>query len=98
MSYVVAACDVSQAPVGGQLSDIRPAGSGGVQVVNAPERSEVAIPTTATSLLRTLVVSDLAGSTALVERLGDQRAAGVIRQHDRLVRDLRGTEPDAAAS
>ncbi len=36
----------------------------------------------------TLLVCDLADSTALVERLGDQRASGLIEQHDRLARAL----------
>ena len=39
-------------------------------------------------VLRTLVICDLADSTSLVEKLGDQRCAGVMRQHDRLARDL----------
>lgn len=46
------------------------------------------IPDGAMCLLRCLVVCDLADSTALFERLGDQRAAELIRRHDRLVRDL----------
>jgi putative peptide modification system cyclase len=39
-------------------------------------------------LLRTLVLCDLADSTALVERLGDLRAAELFRRHDRLTRTL----------
>lgn len=42
----------------------------------------------ATSVLRTLVVCDLVDSTALVERLGDQRAAELFRKHDRMARTL----------
>ena len=42
----------------------------------------------ATSVLRTLVVCDLADSTALVERLGDQHAVELIRRHDRFARAL----------
>ncbi|WHZ20272.1 MAG: Adenylate cyclase [Rhodanobacteraceae bacterium] len=42
----------------------------------------------ATPQLRTLVVCDIADSTALVERMGDQNAANVIRKHDRLARAL----------
>ncbi|MFO1516740.1 MAG: putative peptide modification system cyclase [Lysobacterales bacterium] len=45
-------------------------------------------PASAGPLLRTLVLCDLVDSTALVERLGDQRAAALIRRHDRLARDL----------
>lgn len=41
-----------------------------------------------TAMLRTLVLCDLADSTALTERLGDREAADVFRRHDRLVRDL----------
>ena len=39
-------------------------------------------------LLRTLVLCDIADSTALVERLGDLRAAELFRRHDRLARTL----------
>jgi putative peptide modification system cyclase len=42
----------------------------------------------ATSVLRTLVLSDLVDSTALVERLGDQTAAELIRRHDKFARAL----------
>lgn len=42
----------------------------------------------ATPLLRTLVLCDLVDSTALVERLGDQRAAELFRKHDRMARVL----------
>ncbi|HJT97244.1 MAG TPA: putative peptide modification system cyclase, partial [Rhodanobacteraceae bacterium] len=42
----------------------------------------------ASSVLRTLVLSDLVDSTALVERLGDQPAAELIRRHDRFARTL----------
>lgn len=42
----------------------------------------------AVALLRALLVADLVESTALVERLGDARAADVLRQHDRLARRL----------
>ncbi|HEX5960090.1 MAG TPA: hypothetical protein VFY97_02450 [Rhodanobacteraceae bacterium] len=38
--------------------------------------------------IRTLLVCDLADSTSLVERLGDQRASDLIEQHDRLARGL----------
>jgi putative peptide modification system cyclase len=39
-------------------------------------------------LLRTLALCDLVDSTGLVERLGDQRAAQLLRRHDRMARDL----------
>jgi putative peptide modification system cyclase len=39
-------------------------------------------------VLRTLLVCDLAESTALVEKLGDLGAAELMRLHDRLSRDL----------
>ncbi len=38
--------------------------------------------------LKTLLVTDLVGSTQLVENLGDVRAADVLARHDRLARDL----------
>jgi putative peptide modification system cyclase len=39
-------------------------------------------------VLRTLLICDLADSTALVEKLGDQGAACLMRRHDRMSRDL----------
>jgi len=45
-------------------------------------------PILSAPVLRTLLVCDLADSTAIVEKLGDQRAAELMRQHDRLSRDL----------
>ena len=42
----------------------------------------------ATSVLRTLVLCDLVDSTALVERLGDQPSAELMRRHDRFARAL----------
>ena len=50
---------------------------------SAPEPQATSLP-----LLRTLVLCDLVDSTALVERLGDQRAAELFRKHDRLARTL----------
>jgi WD40 repeat protein/serine/threonine protein kinase len=41
--------------------------------------------------LRTLLVSDLVSSTALVETLGDARAAKVFKHHDQLARGLLST-------
>lgn len=42
-------------------------------------------------VLRTLVLVDLADSTALVGRLGDRQAAELFRRHDRVVRTLLNT-------
>jgi TolB-like protein/class 3 adenylate cyclase len=39
-------------------------------------------------VLRTLLICDLAESTAMVEKLGDRRTAEWMRRHDRLSRDL----------
>lgn len=50
------------------------------------EPSAVAAPPQAA--LRTLVLSDLVDSTALVERLGDVAASELFRKHDRVVRTL----------
>lgn len=41
-----------------------------------------------TPMIRTLVISDLVDSTALVERLGDRQAIMLFRRHDRIVRML----------
>jgi putative peptide modification system cyclase len=49
----------------------------------APTPQAAAIP-----LLRTLVLCDIVDSTALTQRLGDQRAADLFRKHDRLARAL----------
>jgi putative peptide modification system cyclase len=59
--------------------------------MNALAQSAPASPqTSAVPLLRTLVLCDLVDSTALVERLGDQRAADLFRRHDRVARNLLG--------
>jgi class 3 adenylate cyclase len=47
-------------------------------------RPEQGPGTASAPLLRTLALCDLVDSTALVERLGDQRAADLMRRHDRL--------------
>lgn len=52
---------------------------------HAPTRN---VAETGQSLLRTLLVCDLVDSTALVERIGDQQAANLLRKHDRLARAL----------
>ncbi len=44
--------------------------------------------TTYQAVLKTLLVSDLVGSTWLVEQLGDKRGARLFKRHDRLARDL----------
>lgn len=44
--------------------------------------------TSGTATLKTLLLTDLVGSTELVERLGDQRAAELSARHDRLARAL----------
>ncbi len=54
-------------------------------VAAALERREVV---TEGAVLRTLLASDLVGSTRLVERLGDAAAAELFQRHDRLARDL----------
>jgi hypothetical protein len=57
-----------------------------------------AAPEGARALLRSVVITDLCDSTALVDRLGDVRATKLIRAHDRLLRGLilehRGQEID----
>ena len=39
-------------------------------------------------VLKTLLVSDLVGSTRMVEELGDRATAELGQRHDRLARDL----------
>lgn len=45
-------------------------------------------PTRARRLVRALVMCDLVDSTAMVERLGDQQASQLMRQHDRMARGV----------
>ncbi len=40
------------------------------------------------AVIRTLLVSDLVGSTRLIEELGDEETAKLFQRHDRLARDL----------
>src|SRR5690349_17919342 len=57
--------------------------------LNAVETAASATPRAPSApQLRTLVIADLVGSTALTEKLGDHRAIEVFRKHDRLGRDL----------
>ncbi|WP_395679839.1 putative peptide modification system cyclase [Dokdonella sp.] len=66
-----------------------PACQGTTSGVNAEASSGIEAGVTGTtSVLRTLVLSDLVDSTALVERLGDQRAAELFRKHDKVARAL----------
>src|SRR6478735_5963584 len=57
-------------------------------ILQAPATASHAHRNAPVPLLRTLVLCDLADSTALVERLGDLRAAELFRRHDRLARTL----------
>ena len=45
-------------------------------------------PSSSGAALKTLLVSDLVGSTELVEKIGDKRATDLFEQHDRLARGL----------
>jgi putative peptide modification system cyclase len=56
--------------------------------LNAGSTADVEPQSSASSVLRTLVLCDLVDSTGLVERLGDLAAAELIRKHDRLARTL----------
>ncbi len=49
------------------------------------DKSTVAAPATAGPV--TILFTDIEGSTALTERLGDERARQVLREHERLVRE-----------
>jgi class 3 adenylate cyclase len=55
---------------------------------DAPDRPLGSTPAKGEYVLRTLLVSDLVGSTAIVRSIGDAHAAGLFRSHDRLARDL----------
>jgi len=50
--------------------------------------SSDSVATSSAAVLKTLLLSDLVGSTQLVERLGDERAFALFGRHDRLARDL----------
>ena len=59
--------------------------------VNAMQMEQSALPSDRAMnppVLRTLLICDLAESTAMVEKLGDQHAAELMRRHDRISRDL----------
>ncbi len=56
--------------------------------MNVVVRKEHSTTARITPVLRTLVLCDIADSTALVGRLGDQNAADLFRKHDRLARAL----------
>jgi putative peptide modification system cyclase len=56
--------------------------------VNAGVASADVIQSSASSVLRTLVLCDLVDSMALIERLGDRLGAELIRKHDRLARTI----------
>src|SRR5688572_16219809 len=58
------------------------------ELVETPAAPAAAPATRSVPRVRTLLVCDLADSTALLERLGDSAAADLIRQHDRVARDL----------
>lgn len=44
-------------------------------------------PAVAPAAIRTIVFTDIAGSTALTQRLGDDRARDLLRAHEEIVRD-----------
>src|SRR3569623_2659573 len=73
-----------RSPILAPQASRRPGGNTGMNALDAPAPTPSAIG----PLLRTLVLCDLVNSTALVERLGDQHAAALLRRHDRLARDL----------
>src|ERR1700685_4545326 len=59
--------------------------------MNAIQVDQTALPSDRAldaAVLRTLLICDLAESTAMVEKLGDLRTAELMRRHDRLSRDL----------
>ena len=53
-----------------------------------PSAVEGEATTNDTVVVTTLLVSDLVGSTQLVEKLGDREASALFRRHDRVARDL----------
>jgi class 3 adenylate cyclase len=55
----------------------------------APGRA-IAAPQVDISAVRTIVFTDVEGSTALTERLGDEGARKVLREHERLTREALG--------
>ncbi len=50
-------------------------------------RAPIAAPQIDISAVRTIVFTDIEGSTALNERLGDVGAREVLREHERLTRE-----------
>ena len=58
-----------------------------MEVLSSPVMTLPATPS-AGLVIKTLVLTDLVGSTALFEKIGDTRASELSTSHDRLVRDL----------
>ena len=71
----------------------RAAAAPATPVVDRESRSSATIRagSTVEAQVKTLLISDLVGSTELVEELGDRAAAELFRRHDRRARDLLAT-------
>jgi len=56
-------------------------------ISSAPTGLPIAPPQIDTSAVRTILFTDVEGSTALTQRLGDTKARQVLREHERVVRE-----------
>jgi len=59
------------------VDDFLGEGEGAVRVAEAPEPGA----------FRTVLFTDLAGSTSMMQRLGDEKGRAVLREHERIVRE-----------
>ncbi len=87
----MASGDPLSGSTGDGLSQIKTLDHSAVGEDEEPTTGEAPSPSQSTHdtvVVTTLLVSDLVGSTQLVERLGDRRAAALFQRHDRLARDL----------
>jgi len=57
------------------------------EFLNVCGQSSAATETAMTGAFRTILFTDVEGSTALTQRLGDAKARGVLREHERIVRE-----------
>ena len=53
-----------------------------------PKQPETAEPSAPPAPVRTVLFTDLAGSTLMMQRLGDERGREVLREHERMTREV----------
>ena len=72
----------------GHLVRVSPSDYPAPMSTEQPHLSLVSEDSAIVPVIRTLLITDFVDSTALVERLGDQRVAHIFERHDAMARDL----------